>query len=392
MPEAAEPAIAYNPPAAASAPWPALVVISHLRWDFVWQRPQHLLSRAAQEAPVIFVEEPLYADVAAPTPEVLPRQNGAVTILRMSAPHGHNRAELDRETNRLLADHLASQGLGGYVLWAYAPAAIDHLPALPEPAAVVFDVMDELSAFRGAPPKILDQEARLLARAQVVFTGGQSLYDAKAHRHGNIHCFPSSIEKQHFAQARTLTERPAEYETLPDGPRLGFYGVIDERFDTDLLREAAALRPGWQFVMLGPVVKIDAASLPQAPNIHYPGGRAYTELPAHLAAWDVALLPFARNESTRFISPTKTPEYLAAGKPTVSTSITDVVRPYGAEGLVHIADEPAEFVAAVERALAQKSDKNWLQQVDIFLADNSWDNTWANMRQLIVAQLRNHTQ
>ena len=104
--------------------------------------------------------------------------------------------------------------------------------------------------------------------------------------------------------------------------------------DFELLSGVARARPGWSFVMLGPVVKIDEESLPRAANIHYLGSKSYAELPRYASGWDVALLPFARNESTEFISPTKTPEYLAAGLPVVSTSIRDVVRPYQELGLV----------------------------------------------------------
>jgi len=249
--------------------------------------------------------------------------------------------------------------------------------------AIVYDCMDELSAFQGAPPELRQREADLFQQADLVFTGGQSLYEVKRHQHPNVYAFPSSIDVTHFVQARQAIDDPVDQANIPH-PRLGFYGVIDERMDIDLLKGVAIARPDWQLVLIGPIVKIDPASLPQLPNIHYLGGKSYAELPHYLAGWDVALLPFARNESTRFISPTKTPEYLAAGKPVVSTSIRDVVRPYRDLGLVQIADSVPEFVAAVEVALqtAQK-DSEWLDRVDAFLAQNSWDKTWASMSHLI---------
>jgi glycosyltransferase involved in cell wall biosynthesis len=238
--------------------------------------------------------------------------------------------------------------------------------------------MDELSAFKGASPRLRELEAELFQQADLVFTGGQSLYEAKKHQHQDVYAFPSSIDKAHFAQARQAISDPADQAGIPH-PRFGFYGVLDERFDIELLRGISALRPDWHFVMIGPVVKINPADLPQGENIHYLGGKNYQELPVYLSGWDVALLLFARNESTRFISPTKTPEYLAGGKPVVSTSIRDVVRPYGEAGLVHIADAPEAFVAAIEQALQQKEDKEWAAKTDEFLSGISWDATWQNM-------------
>ncbi len=186
-------------------------------------------------------------------------------------------------------------------------------------------------------------EQELLDRADVVFTGGSSLFEAKKDRHSNIHCFPSSVDRMHFAKARASQFEPGDQEDLPR-PRLGFYGVIDERFDTELLAEVAEMRPNWSFVMVGPVVKISEDELPKRPNIHYLGGKTYAQLPSYLSGWDVALMPFAMNESTQFISPTKTPEYLAGGKPVVSTPIKDVVRHYGELEGVKIASNAKEFV------------------------------------------------
>jgi UDP-galactopyranose mutase len=249
------------------------------------------------------------------------------------------------------------------------------------PFAVVYDCMDELSAFKGAPTLIKAREAELMQRASLVLTGGQSLFEAKRHQHANIHPCPSSVDVPHFAQARHITTDPQDQNSIPH-PRLGFFGVIDERMDIALLDGVAAARPDWHLIMLGPVVKIDAASLPKRSNIHYLGCKRYDELPSYIAGWDVALLPFARNEATRFISPTKTPEYLAAGKPVVSTSIQDVVRPYGAQGLARIADDTSAFVQACAEAMAEDALQR-ITQADVFLRQNSWDRTWARIRALL---------
>jgi UDP-galactopyranose mutase len=244
--------------------------------------------------------------------------------------------------------------------------------------------MDELSKFKFAPPMLLALEQELIDLADLVFTGGSSLYEAKKDRHPSVHCFPSSVDRMHFAKARARQFDPADQEDLPR-PRLGFYGVIDERFDIDLLGEIAAMRPDWSFVMVGPVVKISEEDLPKRGNIHYLGGKTYAQLPAYLSGWDVALMPFAMNESTEFISPTKTPEYLAGGKPVVSTPIRDVVRHYGHLEGVGIAGDADSFVAECEKALklARTPHGEWLAEADLMLATQSWDTTQARMEALI---------
>jgi glycosyltransferase involved in cell wall biosynthesis len=244
--------------------------------------------------------------------------------------------------------------------------------------------MDELSKFKFAPVKLLELEQELIDRSDVVFTGGSSLYEAKKDRHDNVHCFPSSVDRAHFCKARARLFDPADQEDLPR-PRLGFYGVIDERFDTDLLDKVSAMRPDWSFVMVGPVVKIAPEDLPKRHNIHYLGGKTYDQLPSYLAGWDVALMPFAMNESTQFISPTKTPEYLAGGRPVVSTPVKDVVRTYGELEGVKIAATPEEFVAACEEALelSRNRESGWLAEADLMLSAASWDTTQARMSGLI---------
>lgn len=227
-----------------------------------------------------------------------------------------------------------------------------------------------------------------MKQADLMFTGGVTLFEFKKGKHSRIYPFPSGVDVPHFRQARNIQEDPADQQSIPH-PRLGYAGVIDERFDIELIREAASLRPDWHFVLIGPVVKVDPAALPQADNIHYLGGKAYQDLPSYMAGWDAAILPFARNESTRFISPTKTPEYLAAGRPVVSTSITDVIRPYQHLRLVHIADEPESFVNAIEKAMnSDAGDEDWLRRSDEFLQTKSWDAVWGGMDGLIQEVVR----
>lgn len=363
-----------------------LVCLCHLRWDFVYQRPQHILSRCAKERRVFLIEEPIFNGNNSEGKLEISKRESGVWVIVPHLPEGLSEEEAIPTQKSLLDELFQQQQIQDYILWYYTPMAIPLTRHL-EPQVVVYDCMDELSAFKGASPILKEREVELLQRADLVYTGGQSLYEAKRDRHPNVYAFPSSIEVPHFAQARTFTTDPADQANIPH-PRLGFFGVIDERMDIELLGGIAAARPDWHLVIIGPVVKIDANILPRPQNIHYLGGKSYQELPAYIAGWDVALLPFARNESTRFISPTKTPEYLAAGKPVVSTSIRDVVRPYGQEGLVEIADTVEDFVAAVEKVMARNLETSgWLSQVDAFLANNSWDRTWAQMNQLIESKI-----
>jgi UDP-galactopyranose mutase len=361
-----------------------VICLSHLRWDFVFQRPQHLLTRCARMHRVFFVEEPVRTDGPAHLVVAI-RQHG-IRVLVPHLPDGLSAADACTVQSTLLRDYFSEHRVTDYLLWYYTPMALTFTRDLAANArAIVYDCMDELSAFSGAPADIRDFEEELLSAADVVFTGGQALYEFKRHCHRNVHAFPSSVDVAHFAAARTPQPDPADQAGIPH-PRIGFFGVLDERFDIDLVASVAAMRPDWHVVLLGPIAKIDPASLPVMANIHYLGAKKYDELPSYLAGWDVAMLPFARNEATRFISPTKTPEYLAAGKPVVSTSIRDVVRPYGQKGLAHIADRPEEFVAAIEAALRENSAER-LRHVDAFLRQMSWDGTWTRMYSLVTAAL-----
>jgi UDP-galactopyranose mutase len=366
-----------------------IVCVSHLRWDFVFQRPQHLLSRAAKQGRVLYVEEPIFEPGPARL-SVSEREHGIQVVVPVLEPGTPIEAQhqFHREA---LSDLLEQQGITEYVLWYYTPMALGFTTSL-TPQAVVFDCMDELSAFAGAPQALRDLEKELFNRADVVFTGGQSLYEAKRSLHDNVHAFPSSVDVAHFARARALAGVAEPPDQAPIGhPRIGFFGVIDERMDYGLIAGVAAARPDWQVVLIGPTAKVDPATLPKAANIHYLGPKSYAALPTYIAGWDVAMLPFARNEATRFISPTKTPEYLAAGKPVVSTSIRDVVRPYGQQGLARIADSVGDFVAAVDAALLEDPAER-MRAADAFLTHTSWEGTWTRMRQHIEETVADRTR
>ena len=355
-----------------------LICFSHLRWNFVYQRPQHLMSRFARQNRVFLIEEPLFDTDNC---HLQLDRKGNLTIVIPHLQPGLSNEDITVHQVKLLKDLFEEENIVTYFFWYYTPMAL-AIGNYFFPKLIVYDCMDELSLFKHAPVELKDREKELFDKADLVFTGGHNLYQAKKHCHTNIHPFPSSIDKEHFAQARDASTDQEDQAHIPH-PRFGFYGVIDERFDIDLIREVAERKPDWHFVILGPVVKIDPEILPKMPNIHYPGGRNYDELPKYLGGWDIAIIPFLRNDSTKYISPTKTPEYLAGGKPVISTSIVDVVTPYGINNLVHIADTADDFITAAEFELNRNDREHWLQKVDLFLSQNSWEKTWSRMMQLI---------
>ncbi len=372
---------------------PHLIVFSHLRWNFVFQRPQHLLSRLAAHYHVVFIEEPIRSDGPAHFEQCTPQPN--VDVLR---PHtavdafGFHDNQLS-VLAPLLTGYLDDNGITDYVVWFYTPMALPLLADL-APRAVVYDCMDELSAFKNAPRQMRQRETSLLKGAQLVLTGGPSLWEAKRHVNENALCLPSAVDAQHYAPATALqrAEPMALAQSLQGmiaGPKLGFFGVIDERLDVELVAALADADPAWQVVMVGPVVKIDPAQLPRRENLHWLGQQPYDVLPQLVAGWDVCLMPFALNESTRFISPTKTLEYMAAGKPVVSTPIHDVQAMFG--DVVHIASDAPSFIDACRDALAEggAARDERIAAMDACVWRYSWDDTAETIHQAICSVLAN---
>jgi len=359
-----------------------IICFSHLRWDFVVQRPQHLMERFSRDRPVIFFEEFIPTDHHLAYFEVHCFEGTAVRAIRPRVPHWWSDAERQTALSRLLDEVLSLFGWSKPVLWFYTPlmhSFARHVDA----EAVVYDCMDELANFKFAPPELKHAEGELLNRANVVFTGGKSLFEAKNDRHANVHCFPSSVDVAHFGAARACNPAPADQASI-GSPRFGYIGVIDERIDLELVASVARMRPDYSFVFVGPVVKISPAALPQAANLHYLGRKSYLELPAYLSGWHAALMPFAHNDATRYISPTKTPEYLAAGIPVVSTRIADVVSGYGQTPGVFLVDGAKQFAEACDEACRMDpTDTTWRAVIDEKLSQSSWDDTFAKMRALV---------
>ncbi|MFN4131405.1 MAG: hypothetical protein ACK4GC_16540, partial [Paracoccaceae bacterium] len=363
----------FDEPERLSAPRPALLCFSHLRWDFVHQRPQHLLNEAATSYRIYFIEEPEFAPVAAHY-----RMRVAASGVTVLTPVFDVQTDHVQQQKTLVQGLKRSLGDGPLVHWYYTPMALRFTRGLPCDLCV-YDCMDELSAFRFAPSEIVALETELLAQSDLVFTGGKSLFAAKRQLHADVHCFPSSVDVAHFARARSRIADPQDQAAIPH-PRIGYVGVIDERIDLGLIATAAAALPLVQFVMVGPIAKIDAADLPRAANIHWLGRKDYDELPAYMSNWQAAWMPFALNEATRFISPTKTPDFLAAGLRVTATAVADVVATYGQQGLVAIAD--ARTIAATLKTSLGVPPPDWRKSIDRCLALMSWSGTWTAMQGL----------
>ncbi|MDQ4133101.1 MAG: glycosyltransferase [Actinomycetota bacterium] len=361
----------------APSPESDLVVLSHLRWTFVWQRPQHLISRLATSRRTWFVEEPL--PCAVESPQLRSEEHGNVTrmwleVPRHYGPSGHcgfDHAVGEEHYAAAAAAAIGEPG-GPRTVWTYTPMAMGMAAAL-QADHLVYDVMDDLASFDGAPEAMRLRHLRVLRDADVVFTGGRSLHrGVTRHRRDHTYLFPSGVEPEHFRS----TSRSGPNRT----PVAGYVGVIDERLDLDLLSGLAAALPDWRLEIVGPTLKIDPATLPQAPNLSYPGPQPYERLPEVLAGFDVALMPFALNASTRSISPTKTLEYLAAGLPVVSTRVPDVVSDYG--HIVDMSNDAAGFAEACRRAQGRGRihGDGAVQEV---LGRQHWDTIAAHMEAIL---------
>ena len=362
----------------------ALLCFSHLRWDFVYQRPQHIMSKFASEYAILFIEEPIYSNEDEAYLEVREVKTN-IHVLQPRIPKSFSMIQIKKSQSELLDKFLLANIYETHILWYFTPMSISwtkHLCA----AVTVYDCMDELTAFKDAPIGLRDMELELIHLADLIFTGGGSLYKAKCGQHPSVHLFPSSVDFEHFSIARNQLAEPADQMRIPH-PRIGFYGVIDERFDICLIENLAKYRTDWNFIFIGPVVKIDPESLPKSFNIYYLQSKTYEELPYYLSGWDVALIPFAMNDSTKFISPTKTPEYLAGGKPVVSTPIRDVVSTYKGVDVVYIAEAEnlPKFINAIESGLKDSQNpKKVHEQANFILRNMSWDKTFMEMYKLIL--------
>lgn len=360
-----------------------ILCFSPSRWNFVYQRPQHLMTRFAQKSRVYYIEDPLFdAEEACYTVQEIEG-----TQLKVLTPHlpSSSLADPYPALRSLLEQLIMGERIRQYICWYYSPMALQYSAQL-HPLATVYDCIQDVAASQTNTSAARQYEALLFEKADVVFTAGHHLFESHQHLHRNIYSFPNSIDKSHFTPARLTMAEPADQIAIPH-PRIGFYGVLDERLNTSLLSDLAGGHPEWQFIFIGPVANAIQGSLPKQSNVHLLGAKEYNELPQYLSGWDVAMIPFALNDGTRYINPAITPEFLAAGKPVVATPVYDIVHPYGKKGLVQIASTTSDFARAIEKALQLKKDTRWLGKVDRFLSNISWDKTFRQMEILTEATM-----
>jgi glycosyltransferase involved in cell wall biosynthesis len=332
-----------------------IIVHSHLGWDWVWQRPQQFHSRLSQRHKILFVEGPV-ARTGLTAAQVTLREVADypnIVVLQMEMPEERwtDGAWVDKERRRLVESLLAGPLGADFqdpVQWFYDPMAVTAFAGHLNESAIVYDCMDQLSKFRGAPAELVRRERELLAIADVVFAGGPKIWKDKRNHNANCYSVGCGVDVEHFGKARQAsTVVPQDIANLPR-PIYGYIGVVDERIDYDLVAELAEKNAGGSVVMVGPWTKVDPAAFPRRDNLHWLGQRDYGLLPAYVKGFDVCLMPFALNEATEFINPTKALEYMATERPIVSTAIEDVILQF--EDVVKVARTREDFVWRCERA------------------------------------------
>jgi glycosyltransferase involved in cell wall biosynthesis len=348
------------------------------------------MSRFAQRCRVLYIDPPVIIPGNGESLLWEQQNDSAVRVIRplfADKRIGAETRERDYEKlwSDLLPEVLAIAGTNT-IIWNFAPQA-DYLvaAALPQVKLAVYDCMDDLASFKDGTEEMRKREDHLLSLVDLLFTGGRSMYESRKDRHPRAYCFPSGVDVEHYKHTRDpQIQEPAAIAEIPH-PRLGYFGVLDERIDWELIAAVARERPQWHWTLVGPFAKVEPEELPAGSNIHYLGQQEYADLPAFLKGFDIATMPFALNEATRVISPTKTPEYLAGGKPVISTSVPDVVATY--DEVVEIADGADTWITTIEQMLAWTDEQRQerLERAAPLLEQSSWDSVvermWALMQE-----------
>jgi glycosyltransferase involved in cell wall biosynthesis len=364
-----------------------IIVHCHLCWDWVWQRPQQFISRISRRHPVLFVET-LGPDPTLVAPYVRLHYHADhpnVTRVRLQFPMWRwgDEAYVDNTRRELVKDTLRGPLAGQFknpVQWFYDPMTVRAFAGQMGEIGTVYDCMDEYSKFSEAHPEVSKRELELLARADVVFAGGRKLWESKRRHNDNCHFYGCGVDSAHFGRALDArTTVPHDLKRVKKKAALGFFGVVDERMDYELVTKLADADPQWSIVMVGPVLKVKEQGLPERPNLHWLGSRDYSQLPSYCKGFDVCLMPFALNQATEYINPTKALEYMAAGRPVVSTKVPDVVSNFG--NIAKIGSSHEEFISLCRQAI-NEPDQGAIERGLERAADSTWDR--------IVEQMEDH--
>ncbi len=368
-------------------------------WRGIQQRPHHLFARFAARGHAVTWLESRYLAwlLRRPGDFLRPRRESPIpnlAVLPVTLLNGERFAPVRARNTRALAAAFNTAAPPGAsasatstprVLWIYNPHEAHLADSVPHDL-LVYDIMDEYTGFPWSPPRIAEEEAALLGRADLVLAGTGALFDAKAPlaRPGRIHCILSGVDTNHFTNPHPNPADAPFYRDLRARFRAiaGCAAMLDLRLDIPLLLAAAAARPDVAFVLLGPA-RADLSPLRRARNIFLPGARPYADLPAHYRAWDAALLPFVENHLTRHINPTKMLEYAAAGRPIVARALPDVRRFYAGGAWLYNSSE--EFIAALDFALAAPPDSPRLAAAQSWSTDRSWDALGDQILALVLA-------
>jgi len=374
---------------------PYLIVFSHIRWNCIYQRPQNLMSRLAYHYRVLFIEEPIYEQTVSRYPTLeysCQGPNIEVLTPRTGVPTAGFNQQQASILAPLLEEYLLANCIEDYAIWFYTPMAYSFIDYL-QPKAVIYDCTEIDSERDEDSMEWREMEEALVDHADTIFTSGPSLYDSKRDIHPNVHCLPNAVDMVHFSPERLLqtshsSTDVAQLQEKIGFPRLGFFGVIDERIDFDLLAKVAEARPDWNIVMLGPIKNVNESELPKYPNIHWLGMHSYERLPYFLATWDVCFLPYIVNDLTGFINPCQTLEYMAAEKPVVSTAIPDIAAMY--EDVAHFVHTPKQFIEQCETLLSHTAVERSALVSGMLTAvwRMSWDNAVESVRRELDQHLR----
>jgi len=358
---------------------PVFILASIIQWYEVWQRPQHFASNLSRKYKTCYISPvPVHHIVGQVHVWLSRRLKRLAQRLWVFVPlllPGENKVGLIRALNRLLWVGYAKEaalrlGTARPVVWINFPFNPRLAKSL-SPRAVVYDVMDEFVEFSIAPRKARRMEEEVLNRASFVSTGTYALYEKKTALHPHVRYIPCGVDFELFNSV--VKRKPPRPQDFPKAraPVFGYFGTLNERIDAELIEEVARRRPGWLFVLIGPIQRSYGGTR-QLGNVYYLGLKPYKLLPTYLAHFDVCTMPYRITEATKSISPVKLLEYFAAGKPVITTRIPDVLRFY--ESLVWVVDGADDFITKGEALLRmiQSGHLSYDQYVEV-ARQRSWE-------------------